>query len=68
VALLEQCAGRRVVPGLGIAASKVRSVLLVSNVSREKIRSVDLAGLDLFYRLAAEDGLIPPVRPLQVAP
>ena len=28
----------------------------------------DLAGLDLFYRLAAEDGLIPPARPLQVAP
>jgi chorismate dehydratase len=33
----------RVVPGLGIAAaSEVRSVLLVSNVSREKIRSVAL--------------------------
>jgi chorismate dehydratase len=35
--------GLRVVPGLGIAAaSEVRSVLLVSNVSREKIRSVAL--------------------------
>ncbi len=35
--------GLRVVPGLGIAAaSEVRSVLLVSNVSREKIRSVSL--------------------------
>ncbi len=33
--------GLRVAPGLGIAAaSEVRSVLLVSNVSREKIRSV----------------------------
>ncbi len=33
----------RVVPGLGIAASsEVRSVLLVSNVSRERIRSVSL--------------------------
>jgi chorismate dehydratase len=33
----------RVVPGLGIAAaSEVRSVLLVSNVSRERIRSVAL--------------------------
>lgn len=33
----------RVVPGLGIAAaSEVRSVLLVSDVSREKIRSVSL--------------------------
>ena len=35
--------GLRVVPGLGIAASsEVRSVLLVSDVSREKIRSVAL--------------------------
>jgi chorismate dehydratase len=35
--------GLRVVPGLGIAASsEVRSVLLVSSVSREKIRSVSL--------------------------
>ena len=35
--------GLRVVPGLGIAAaSEVRSVLLVSKVSREKIRSVSL--------------------------
>ena len=35
--------GLRVVPGLGIAAaSEVRSVLLVSNVSREKILSVSL--------------------------
>jgi chorismate dehydratase len=35
--------GLKVVPGLGIAASsEVRSVLLVSNVSREKIRSVAL--------------------------
>ncbi|MEP6768121.1 MAG: menaquinone biosynthesis protein [Acidobacteriota bacterium] len=35
--------GLRVVPGLGIAASsEVRSVLLVSKVSREKIRSVAL--------------------------
>ena len=35
--------GLRVVPGLGIAASsEVRSVLLVSHVSREKIRSVSL--------------------------
>jgi chorismate dehydratase len=35
--------GLRVVPGLGIAAaSEVRSVLLVSDVSREKIRSVSL--------------------------
>ena len=35
--------GLRVVAGLGIAAaSEVRSVLLVSNVSREKIRSVSL--------------------------
>jgi chorismate dehydratase len=35
--------GLRVVPGLGIAASsEVRSVLLVSNVSRERIRSVAL--------------------------
>lgn len=35
--------GLRVVPGLGIAASsEVRSVLLVSNVSREKIASVAL--------------------------
>ncbi len=35
--------GLRVVPGLGIAASsEVRSVLLVSSVSREKIRSVVL--------------------------
>jgi chorismate dehydratase len=35
--------GLRVVPGLGIAASsEVRSVLLVSRVSREKIASVDL--------------------------
>jgi chorismate dehydratase len=35
--------GLRVVPGLGIAASsEVRSVLLVSGVSREKIRSVAL--------------------------
>lgn len=35
--------GLRVVPGLGIAASsEVRSVLLVSRVSREKIRSVAL--------------------------
>jgi chorismate dehydratase len=33
----------RIVPGLGIAAaSEVRSVLLVSDVSREKIRSVSL--------------------------
>lgn len=33
----------KVVPGLGIAASsEVRSVLLVSNVSREKVRSVSL--------------------------
>jgi chorismate dehydratase len=33
--------GVKIVPGLGIAAaSEVRSVLLVSNVSREKIRSV----------------------------
>jgi chorismate dehydratase len=35
--------GLRVVPSLGIAAaSEVRSVLLVSDVSRERIRSVDL--------------------------
>jgi chorismate dehydratase len=35
--------GLRVVPSLGIAASsEVRSVLLVANVSREKIRSVSL--------------------------
>ena len=35
--------GLRVVPGLGIAAaSEVRSVLLVSDVSREKIRSLAL--------------------------
>jgi chorismate dehydratase len=35
--------GLRIVPGLGIAASsEVRSVLLVSKVSREKIRSVEL--------------------------
>ncbi len=35
--------GLRVVPGLGIAAaSEVRSVLLVSKISREKIRSVSL--------------------------
>ena len=35
--------GLRVVRGLGIAASsEVRSVLLVSDVSREKIRSVSL--------------------------
>jgi len=35
--------GLRIVPGLGIAAaSEVRSVLLVSKVSREKIRSVAL--------------------------
>jgi chorismate dehydratase len=35
--------GLLVVPGLGIAASsEVRSVLLVSNVSRERIRSVSL--------------------------
>src|SRR4249920_1563612 len=35
--------GVRVVPGLGIAAdSEVRSVLLVSRVSRERIRSVAL--------------------------
>jgi chorismate dehydratase len=35
--------GLRIVPGLGIAAaSEVRSVLLVSRVSREKIRSVSL--------------------------
>jgi chorismate dehydratase len=35
--------GLRIVPGLGIAAAtEVRSVLLVSNVSREKIRSVSL--------------------------
>ena len=35
--------GLRVVPGLGIAASsEVRSVLLVSDVSRERIRSVSL--------------------------
>ncbi|MEP6994096.1 MAG: menaquinone biosynthesis protein [Acidobacteriota bacterium] len=35
--------GLKVVPGLGIAASsEVRSVLLVSDVSREKIRSVSL--------------------------
>ncbi len=35
--------GLRVVPGLGIAASsEVRSVLLVSKVSREKIQSVSL--------------------------
>ncbi len=35
--------GLKVVPGLGIAASsEVRSVLLVSSVSREKIGSVDL--------------------------
>jgi chorismate dehydratase len=35
--------GLRIVPGLGIAAaSEVRSVLLVSKVSREKIRSVSL--------------------------
>ena len=35
--------GLKVVPGLGIAAStEVRSVLLVSDVSREKIRSVEL--------------------------
>jgi chorismate dehydratase len=41
----------RVVPGLGIAAaSEVRSVLLVSKVSREKIRSV---GLDPASRTAA---------------
>jgi len=33
----------KVIPGLGIAASsEVRSVLLVSDVSRERIRSVDL--------------------------
>jgi chorismate dehydratase len=39
----QRIAGLRVVPGLGIAAaSEVRSVLLVSNVSREKIRSVSL--------------------------
>ena len=35
--------GLRIVPGLGIAAaSEVRSVLLVSKVSRERIRSVSL--------------------------
>jgi chorismate dehydratase len=35
--------GLRVIPGLGIAASsEVRSVLLVSKVSRERIRSVSL--------------------------
>src|SRR5512143_228455 len=35
--------GIRIVPGLGIAAAtEVRSVLLVSKVSREKIRSVAL--------------------------
>ncbi len=35
--------GLKIVPGLGIAAaSEVRSVLLVSKVSREKIRSVSL--------------------------
>jgi chorismate dehydratase len=35
--------GIRIVPGLGIAAAtEVRSVLLVSNVSRERIRSVSL--------------------------
>jgi chorismate dehydratase len=39
----QRIAGLRVVGGLGIAAaSEVRSVLLVSKVSREKIRSVDL--------------------------
>ena len=27
----------------------------------------DLAGLDLFYRLAAEDGLVPTRRPLDLA-
>jgi chorismate dehydratase len=43
--------GLKVVPGLGIAAaSEVRSVLLVSKVSREKIRSV---GLDPASRTAA---------------
>src|SRR5260370_13681254 len=41
----------RAVPGLGIAAaSEVRSVLLVSDVSREKIRSV---GLDPASRTSA---------------
>jgi predicted solute-binding protein len=39
----QRIAGLRVVPGLGIAASsEVRSVLLVSSVSRERIRSVAL--------------------------
>ena len=28
----------------------------------------DLEGLRLFYRLAAEDGLIPPARPLDFTP
>lgn len=43
--------GLKVVAGLGIAAaSEVRSVLLVSNVSREKIRSV---GLDPASRTSA---------------
>lgn len=43
--------GLRAIPGLGIAAaSEVRSVLLVSKVSREKIRSV---GLDPASRTSA---------------
>ena len=32
-----------------------------------ELDSGDLEGLELFYRLAAEDGLIPPVRPLAFA-
>src|SRR6266516_4819132 len=47
----QRIAGLRVVGGLGIAAaSEVRSVLLVSKVSREKIRSV---GLDPASRTSA---------------
>ncbi|HEX9287368.1 MAG TPA: menaquinone biosynthesis protein [Thermoanaerobaculia bacterium] len=66
-------AGRRDFPRLVAreAAESGLSEAVVEDYLRHSLHyeldSGDLAGLDLFYRLAAEDGLIPRVRPLALA-
>ena len=65
-------AGRRDFPAL-VAAEAARSGLseaVVEDYLRHSLHyeldADDLAGLDLFYRLAAEDGLIETPRPLEL--
>jgi len=67
-------AGRREFPAL-VAAEAARSGLpqaVVEDYLRHSLHyeldADDLAGLDLFYRLAAEDGLIETPRPLELVP